>query len=300
MRDDGYGYRFLDVSIDEATRVVTLTIKGPDSDPPADAEAARAQGVEFWPLQMARELEDAILMLRTNHDSMGMWHLKTEGDAEKVLAYDALLADAVEDDWFIRETVGFLRRTLQRVDVTSRSLFAIIDEGSCFAGTLFEVALAADRSYMLELPDDPDAAPTIRLSAMNFAHLVGVDDRTRLENRFYEDAERIDALKARIGEAMDAPAAEEAGLVTFAPDDLDWADEIRIATEERASLSPDALTGMEANLRFPTKETMLTRVFGRLSAWQNWIFIRPNAVGDKGALKLFGSGSKADFDWKRV
>ncbi|MBP5856311.1 benzoyl-CoA-dihydrodiol lyase [Marivibrio halodurans] len=300
MRDDGYGYRYVDVTLDEATRVVTLTVKAPESDPPADGEAARAQGVDFWPLAMARELEDAILMLRTNHESFGMWHLKTEGDAEKVMAHDAFLAEQGRDHWFLRETLGFLRRTLQRVDVTSRSLFAIIEEGSCFAGTLLELALAADRSYMLDLPDDPDAAPTIRLSAMNFGPLPGVDDRTRLQNRFHEDADTVAALEKRVGEAMAAEAANEAGLVTFIPDDLDWKDEIRIATEERVSLSPDALTGMEANLRFPTNETMLTRVFGRLSAWQNWIFIRPNAVGEKGALKLFGSGSKADFDWKRV
>lgn len=300
MRDDGYGYRFVDVRLDEASRVVTLTVKGPEDAPPADAEAACAQGVAFWPLQVARELEDAILMLRTNNESFGLWHLKTEGDADKVLAYDDFLDAHADDHWFVRETVGYWRRTLQRVDVTSRSLFAIIDEGSCFAGTFAELAFAADRSYMLDLPDDPDAAPSIVLGVMNFGRLVGVDDRTRLASRFYDDADKLADLEARKGEVMKAEAAEEAGLVTFIPDDLDWKDEIRIATEERASLSPDALTGMEANLRFPSKETMLTRVFGRLSAWQNWIFIRPNAVGEKGALKLFGSGSKADFDWKRV
>jgi len=300
MREDGYGYRFVDVRLDEATRVATLTVKGPEDAPPADAEAARAQGVAFWPLQVARELEDAILMLRTNNESFGLWHLKTQGDGQKVLAYDAFLDAHADDHWFVRETVGYWRRTLQRVDVTSRSLFAIIDEGGCFAGTFAELAFAADRSYMLDLPDDPDAAPGIMLSVMNFGRLVGVDDRTRLASRFYDDADKLAALEARKGEVMKAEAAEEAGLVTFIPDDLDWKDEIRIATEERVSLSPDALTGMEANLRFPGKETMLTRVFGRLSAWQNWIFIRPNAVGEKGALKLFGSGSKADFDWKRV
>jgi benzoyl-CoA-dihydrodiol lyase len=299
----GYSYPHVDVGIDPATRVVTLLVKAPDSDAPKDGEAARAEGVDFWPLAMARDLDDAILMLRTNHDTMGMWHLKTKGDAAKLLAYDKLLAEGAEGakgDWFLRETLGFLRRTLQRVDVTSRSLFAIIDEGSCFAGTLLELAFAADRSYMLDLPDDPSDAPKIQMSAMNFGLLPGVDDRSRLANRFYDEVETLSALEARIGEAIDGPDAEAAGLVTFAPDDLDWQDEIRIATEERASLSPDALTGMEANLRFPVKETMLTRVFGRLSAWQNWIFIRPNAVGEKGALKLFGSGSKADFDWKRV
>jgi benzoyl-CoA-dihydrodiol lyase len=297
--EDGYRYRWVDVSIDSKRRTATITVKGPDADVAADPEAIVGEGMAWWPLAMARDLDDAILMLRTNNHEIGLWLLRTEGDAAKVLAADRALIDN-RDHWFVREVIDMLRRTLARIDVSSRSLFALIEEGSCFAGTLFELALAADRSYMLDLPEDEGTPPAIALSEMNFGSLERVDASTRLANRFYGDAEAIGRLRALVGQSLDPGQADDNGLVTFIPDDLDWSDEIRLVVEERTSLSPDALTGMEANLRFGGRETMATRIFGRLSAWQNWIFIRPNAVGAKGALKLFGTGSKAEFDWKRV
>jgi benzoyl-CoA-dihydrodiol lyase len=247
---------------------------------------------------MARELDDAILMLRTNRLDIGTWILKTSGDIDRVLACDAALARNAEH-WFVRETIGMLRRTLARIDVTSRTLFALIEKGSCFAGTLLEMALAADRQYMMSLPDD-SARPRIALSEMNFGAYPAVHGQSRIAARFYAEEEPVAAARAAIGAKLDAAAAMGLGLATAAPDDLDWNDEVRIAIEERASLSPDALTGMEANLRFGPGETMETRVFGRLSAWQNWIFNRPNAVGDQGALKVFGTGHKAKFNWDRV
>jgi benzoyl-CoA-dihydrodiol lyase len=216
-----------------------------------------------------------------------------------VLAVDAVL-DAQREHWLVKETIGLLRRALSRLDVSSRTLFAIVDQGSCFAGTLAELALAADRSYMLQLPDDPAAAPRIALSAMNFGAYPMANDLPRIATRFCGDTAPAEAARARVGEKLAADAALELGLVTFAPDDLDWDEEVRIAIEERASLSPDALTGMEANLRFPGRETMETRIFGRLTAWQNWIFNRPNAVGEQGALKVFGTGAKPKFNWDRV
>jgi benzoyl-CoA-dihydrodiol lyase len=248
---------------------------------------------------MARELDDAILHLRANEPEIGTWILKTRGNMDAVLALDAMLVKH-QNHWFVRETLGLLRRTLARLDVSSRSLFALIERGSCFAGTLLELALAADRSYMLALPDEPEAAPKIAVSALNFGAFAMVSHETRLQRRFYRDTAQIGAVQATQGRALDADAAMALGLVTQVPDDIDWADEIRIALEERASLSPDALTGMEANLRFAGAETMETRIFGRLTAWQNWIFIRPNAVGEGGALKVYGTGHKARFDWKRV
>lgn len=294
---NGYVYPNVDVMI--AERVATLTLKAPCEPVARMPDAILDAGVNWWPLAMARELDDAILMLRTNHDDVGIWQLKTQGDAALVLQADqAVLSN--QDHWFAIETLGMMRRTFARLDVTSRSLFAVIDTGSCFAGSLLELAFAADRSYMLDLPDEKAAAPALHLGPMNFGPLPEVNGRTRLTTRFNGDVEALSAIEARQEEALDAMAAQEAGLVTFAPDDLDWDDELRLAFEERASLSPDALTGMEANLRFGGGETMLSKVFGRLSAWQNWIFIRPNAVGEKGALKQFGSGSKADFDWNRV
>jgi benzoyl-CoA-dihydrodiol lyase len=244
---------------------------------------------------MARELDDAILMLRTNNLATGTLVLKTLGDPARVLACDAAML-AHRDNWFVRETIGMLRRTLARLDVSSRSIFAVIDQGSCFAGTLLELALAADRSYMLDAED----GPAITLSEMNFAPFAMVNGLTRLATRFNEDAAALERLAARRGARLDAHAAIDLGLVTVAPDALDWEDEIRLAVEERTTLSPDALTGMEASLRFAGRETMETKIFGRLSAWQNWIFNRPNAVGERGALKLFGSGSKAQFNWERV
>ena len=282
-----------------ARRTATFTVRAPDGPQPQTIDAIVAAGADWWPLAMGRELDDAILSMRTNEPEIGLWLLKTAGDAQAVLAADALLA-AHRDQWFVRETIGLLRRTLSRLDVSSRSLFALIEPGSCFAGTLLELALAADRSYMLAAPDDAARAPVIAVSEANFAFYPLSTGQTRLARRFGDDAAALDAVRARRGQWLDAETALALGLVTFAPDEIDWADEVRIAIEERASLSPDALTGMEANLRFNGRETMATRIFGRLTAWQNWIFNRPNAVGDKGALKVYGKGEKAAFDWKRV
>jgi benzoyl-CoA-dihydrodiol lyase len=226
--------------------------------------------------------------------------LRTAGDAALALQSDAVLAQLASTHWLVRETLGFLRRTLARIDVSSRSLFALIDEGSCFSGLLAELAFAADRAYMLALPDTPDQAPRLTLSELNFGHLPMVTHQSRLQRRFYEEAPSLDKVRAVIGQSLDADQALALGLVTAAPDDIDWADEIRLAVEERAAMSPDSLTGLEANLRFCQKESMETRIFGRLSAWQNWIFNRPNAVGEKGALKVYGKGEKAAFDLNRV
>ena len=296
---DGLTYAHVTVAIDRAKRNATFTVRAPQGNEPPDAAAIEAAGASWWPLAMARELDDAILMMRTNEPEIGTWLLKTEGDAALVLASDALM-HANAGHWLVRETLGLVRRTLARLDVSSRSLFALIDPGSCFAGTLAELAFAADRTYMLALPDAPERAPQLSLSALNFGALPMVNDQSRLARRFHEEAEPLAAAQAAIGTALDADAAFALGLVTAAPDDIDWADEIRIALEERAAMSPDALTGLEANLRFAGRENMATRIFGRLTAWQNWIFIRPNAVGDKGALKVYGKGDKAAFDFNRV
>ena len=295
----GYHYEYVDAVIDRAARTATLTVSGPKQAQPDAIEGVLAAGVAWWPLQMARELDDTILMLRTNELEIGTWQLKTRGDIDSVLAVDAVLAKH-RAHWFVRETVGLLRRTLARLDVSSRTLFAIIDKGSCFAGTLAELALAADRSYMLQLPDAPDQAPRITLSELNFGSYPMANRLTRLLTRFCERQEPVEEARQVIGKKLDAHDAAKLGLVTFTPDDLDWDEEVRIALEERASLSPDALTGMEASLRFTGAETMETRIFARLSAWQNWIFIRPNAVGEQGALKVFGTGSKAKFNWERI
>ncbi len=297
--DAGYHYEYVDAAIDRKARTATITVAAPKTPQPADPAAILKAGASWWPLAMARELDDAILCLRTNELEIGTWLLKTRGDADAVLAVDAVL-DAGRGHWLVKEAIGLLRRTLARFDVSSRTLFAIVDRESCFAGTLAELLLAADRSYMLQLPDDEAAAPRIALSAMNFGAYPMVNDLARIESRFAGETGPVAAARARTGEKLAAVAALELGLVTFAPDDLDWDDEVRIAIEERASLSPDALTGMEANLRFAGRETMETRIFGRLTAWQNWIFNRPNAVGEQGALKVFGTGSKAKFNWERV
>ena len=297
--DNGVRYAYVTVAIDRSARTATITVKAPATAQPTDIAGIEAAGVHWWPLQMARELDDAILHLRTNEIDLGTWLLKTAGDAQAVLACDAVLA-AHASHWLVRETIGLIRRTFARIDVSSRSLFALVDEGSCFAGTLAELAFAADRSYMLALPDAPDAAPALTLSTMNFGLLPMITGQSRLARRFYDDEAQLTAARAKIGQPLDADAAMALGLITANPDDIDWADEIRLALEERASMSPDALTGMEANLRFNGKENMATRVFGRLSAWQNWIFNRPNAVGELGALKVYGSGNKAKFDFDRV
>ena len=295
----GVRYRYVDVLLDRDARSATITVHSPATPQPDDIAGIEAAGVHWWPLQMARELDDAILHLRTNEIELGIWILKTAGHREHVLACDASLQEHASH-WLVRETLGLMRRTLARIDVSSRSLFALIDQDSCFAGTLAELAFAADRSYMLSLPDAPQDAPVITLSAMNFGVLPMITGQGRLARRFYDDAAKLNELKALLGQALDADKSMELGLITANPDDIDWADEIRLALEERASMSPDALTGMEANLRFNGQENMFTRVFGRLSAWQNWIFNRPNAVGESGALKVYGTGSKAKFEFERV
>ncbi len=299
LDDKGYHYGHVDVVFDRAARVATLTVKGPQGAQPQTIDAILTQGDQWWPLAMARDLDDAILLLRTNDAEVGTWVLKTEGSVDAVLASDKVLA-ANAKHWFVRETLGFIRRTFSRIDVASRSLIALVDSGSCFAGTLAEIALAADRSYMLALPDDASKAPKIALSALNFGPYEMANHRTRIATRFCDEQTPIERCKSAIGEPLDADAAKELGLVTITPDDLDWADEIRLAIEERASQSPDALTAMEASLRFAGNETMETRIFGRLTAWQNWVFNRPNAVGEQGALKVYGTGSKAKFNWERV
>lgn len=296
---DSLGYSHVQVQIDRAKRTATLIVKAPTGAQPADIAAIEAAGTAWWPLALARELDDAILNLRTNELDIGTWLLKTEGDAKAVLASDAVML-AHKDHWLVRETIGALRRTLARLDVSSRTLFAVVQEGSCFAGTLAELAFAADRTYMLALPDDAERAPKLVLNEFNFGFFPMVNDQSRLQRRFYEEAAPLDAARAAAGKPLDADEALALGLVTAAPDDIDWDDELRMAIEERAAMSPDALTGLEANLRFASKENMATRIFGRLTAWQNWIFNRPNAVGDKGALKVYGTGEKAGFDLNRV
>ena len=293
---DGIDYRYVSVSIDRNRRLANLTVKAPESAQPSDIDGIVKAGVNWWPLRLARELDDAILHLRTNELEVGTWLLRTQGDAAHVLACDEAL-DAHQKHWFVRETLGFLRRSLARLDVSSRTLFALIEQGSCFAGTLLEIGLAADRSYMQALPEN---APSLQVSPLNFGHYPMVNGKSRVAHRYYDDANEIEAVCKTLGSAISPADAQKLGLVTGAPDDIDWEDEIRIALEERAALSPDALTGLEANLRFGITETMETRVFGRLSAWQNWIFIRPNAVGEKGALKVYGKGEKAAFDLQRV
>jgi len=296
---DGISYANVNVQIDRSKRTATITVKAPAGAQPSDIAAIEAAGAAWWPLAMCRELDDAILNLRTNELDIGTWLLKTEGDAAAVLASDAVML-ANKDHWLVRETIGALRRTLARLDVSSRSLFALIEAGSCFAGTLAELAFAADRAYMLALPDDAARAPKLTLDEFNFGFFPMVNDQSRLQRRFYEEAAPLEAARAAAGKPLDADEALKLGLVTAAPDDIDWDDEIRIAIEERAAMSPDALTGLEANLRFASKENMATRIFGRLTAWQNWIFNRPNAVGEKGALKVYGTGQKAGFDLNRV
>jgi benzoyl-CoA-dihydrodiol lyase len=296
---DGLSYRFVQVRINRLARTATLTILAPDHELPADSAGIEAAGALWWPLRMGRELDDAILSLRTNEPSIGTWLLRTQGEAARVLACDRTLT-GLGDHWLVRETIGLLRRTFARLDVSSRTLFALVETGSCFAGTLLELALAADRTYMLSLPDTPNEAPRIALSGQNFGAYPMVSGQSRLARRFYGEVAPLAAARAAIDTMLDPEQATSLGLVTSAPDDIDWADEIRLAVEERAAMSPDALTGLEANLRFGGIETMESRIFGRLSAWQNWIFNRPSAVGEQGALKVYGKGEKARFDPDRV
>jgi benzoyl-CoA-dihydrodiol lyase len=299
LDDDGYHYKYVDVAFDRTARTATLTVRAPEGPQPLEPDAIHAAGDQWWPLAMARELDDAILMLRVNEPQLGLLLLKTTGSIDAVLASDRVMLQH-RNDWLVRETIGMLRRTLARLDVSSRSMYAIVEPGSCFAGVLFELALAADRSYMLALPEEEGDAPKIAVDEMNFGLLPAVNARGRLETRFSGNARCMaGAVKAK-GKLLGPKEALELGLITLAPDDLDWDDEVRMAIEERAALSPDALTGMEASLRFPGEETTETKVFGRLSAWQNWVFIRPNSTGEQGALKLFGTGSKARFNWERV
>jgi benzoyl-CoA-dihydrodiol lyase len=296
---DALRYSHVTVEIDRARRVATFTVKAPAAPVESDIAAIEAKGSAWYPLVVARELEDAILSMRTNELDIGTWLVKTEGSAANVRSIDAALL-ANQGHWFVRETIGLLRRTFSRLDVSSRSLFALIEPGSCFAGSFLELALACDRSYQLAIPSDPSTAPSIEVGETNFGLYPMVTGQSRLQRRFYEETAPLEAVRAKVGQPLDADAAFALGLITSNPDDIDWPDETRLAIEERVSMSPDALTGMEANLRFNGPETMFTRIFGRLTAWQNWIFQRPNAVGDKGALKVYGKGERAQFDFNRV
>jgi benzoyl-CoA-dihydrodiol lyase len=299
VEDNALRYRHVSVEIDRSRRTAAFTVRAPRGPQPDGIAAIEAAGADWYPLALARELDDAILSMRTNELDIGTWLLRTDGEAQAVLALDATLL-AHRGHWLVRETIGWLRRSLRRLDVSSRSLFALIEPGSCFCGTLLELALACDRSYMLALADAPARAPRLALTGTNFGLYSMGTGQSRLQRRYYDEAPAMEALRARTGQLLEAAGALELGLVTSAPDDIDWADETRLAIEERVAMSPDALTGMEANLRFNGAENLETRVFGRLSAWQNWIFQRPNAVGEKGALKVYGKGDKAVFDWNRV
>ncbi len=293
---DSIAYEHVRIRIDRQLRAAFFEVRGPDSSPPQDGEGIRAEGDQFWPLALARELDDAILHLRTNEGDVGTWVFRARGDAALVQAYDDLLL-ACSGHWLAREVALYLKRTLKRLDVSSRSLVTLVEPGSCFAGTLLELALASDRCYMLDgLLEDDGEPPTVRLTGMNFGPLPMVNGLTRAEGRFLDTEE----LAEHIGRELDAEDAYELGLVTFIPDDIDWEDEVRLALEERASFSPDALTGMEANLRFGGPETMESKIFGRLSAWQNWVFQRPNASGGQGALQAYGTGARAEFDRRRA
>jgi benzoyl-CoA-dihydrodiol lyase len=298
---DARGYKYLSVEHARAERTATFTARGPDAPPPASADDMVAQGAAFWPLELARELDDAILDLRFNELDTAAIIFKSDGDRAAVLAYDAFL-EAHKDHWLAREIRLKWKRLLKRIDLTSRTLVALVEPGSCFAGTLAEIVFAADRSYMLvgRLEGDNRPPPALALGPANFGDYPMSNGITRLESRFLGEPESVDKARSRIGDDLDADAAADLGLVTFALDDIDWEDEIRVFLEERASFSADALTGMEANLRFGGPETMESKIFARLTAWQNWIFQRPNAIGDEGALRLYGTGRKPAFDTRRV
>jgi benzoyl-CoA-dihydrodiol lyase len=301
IEGDTLRYPHLTVEIDRERRAAHFRLNGPASPPPADAAAIHAQGAGFWPLALARAFDDAVMHLRLNETEIGTWVLHSQGDAAQVEAYDGLLGKEASN-WLVREIVLYWKRTLKRLDVSSRSLIALVEPGSCFAGTLFELVLAADRSYMLDGVVDGSNLPAanIKLTSMNFGPYPMGNGLTRLGTRFLSDPKHVDELKEEIGEAIDAEAADALGLVTFTPDDIDWEDEVRLAIEERAGFSPDGLIGMEANLRFAGPETLETKIFARLSAWQNWIFQRPNATGPEGALKLYGTGRQSKYDRKRA
>ncbi len=292
--DHGYHYKYVDAELDPQRRTATLTIRAPESSGPTAIEQIRAAGAEWWPLQVSRELDDAILSLRINQLELGLWVFRTAGDWRTVRDIDAALVSH-RTDYFVREVIGMLRRTFARLDVASRSIYALVEPGSCFAGCLLELALAADRVYMLD-----NAQTVVALTEMNFGGLEAAGGLCRLETRFHGDRTRASGLREFAGQALGASRAAELGLVTFTPDELDWEGEVRLAIESRLALSPDALTGLEANLRSGGCESMKSRIFGRLSAWQNWIFSRPNAVGPTGALKVYGTGNRAKFDRERV
>jgi benzoyl-CoA-dihydrodiol lyase len=301
IEGDTIRYAWLTIEIDRERRAARFRVKGPAAAPPADAAAVHAEGAAFWPLALAREVDDAMMHLRLNETEIGTWVLSSQGDADLVEAYDGLLAKEASN-WLVREIVLYWKRTLKRLDVSSRSLIALVEPGSCFTGTLFEIVLAADRSYMLDgaFEGSNQEPATVRLTAMNFGPYPMGNGLTRLSTRFLAEPSRVNELKEEIGEALDAETADELGLVTFTPDDIDWEDEVRLVLEERAGFSPDGLIGMEANLRFAGPETMETKIFARLSAWQNWIFQRPNATGPEGALKLYGTGKQSKYDRKRA
>ena len=301
VSEGAIAYAHVHVALDRGQGTATLTVSAPDAPPPAEAAAIHAAGAAFWPLALSRELDDAILHLRFNEPALGTWILKTTGSADHAAAADAALGTCA-GDWLVREITLYLKRTLKRLDVSARSLVALIEPGSCFTGTLLELALAADRSFMLDGTfEDSNLAPaTVRLTAMNAGPLPMANGLSRLASRFFGDDAALAAAHDAVGADLDAEAAEALGLVTFAPDDIDWEDEVRIAIEARAAFSPDALSGMEASLRFVGPETLETKIFGRLSAWQNWIFQRPNTTGPDGALALYGSGVQPTFDRNRV
>jgi benzoyl-CoA-dihydrodiol lyase len=301
IEGDRVRYVHVGIEIDRANSAAILTVQGPAHIAPARLEDVLVAGCDFWPLAVARELEDGILHLRANEETIHTWIFRTEGDIANVRSHDAMLL-AHADHWLIREVRLYLKRVLKRIDVSSRSLFALIEPGSCFHGTLLELALAADRVYMLRGKREGDELPaaTIGLSEMNFGVLPMCNGLARLQSRFLGEPPRVEELRGCIGAAIDTETAEQLGLVTFTPDDIDWEDEVRLAIEERAAFSSDALTGMEASLRFAGPETIESKIFARLSAWQNWIFQRPNAVGEKGALKLYGTGQRPEFDPRRV
>ena len=301
ITEDGIVYDHLAIKFERQSGIANLTIHAPEGDLPTDPESIQAAGANYWPLEMARELDDAIMHLSFNELELGTWVLRTQGDADQVLAVDQTLIKH-KDHWLVREIMLNLKRVFKRLDLVSRSLVSLIEPGSCFTGTLLELVLAADRSYMLDgtFEDDGKSPAMLRPTEMNFGPLPMCNDLTRLQTRFLGDPESVENVRNEMTKNLDAVAADELGLVTFIPDDIDWEDEVRIAVEERASFSPDALTGMEASLRFAGPETMETKIFGRLTAWQNWIFQRPNAVGEQGALKLYGTGIKATYDKKRI
>lgn len=299
--DGSVTYSTVEVAIDRDARKVTLTLKGPEEDAPADMDAFTVQGDQAYMLRLAREFDDAILHLRLNEMEAGLWEFQTQGDPEKFAQHEALLF-ANKDHWLAKEVLQYWKRVLKRVDVTSRSLVALVEHGSCYTGILAELLFAVDRSYMMEDEFEGDNRPiaTVTLTEANFGPFPMANDLTRLETRFLGEPEAVEKARDSIGEALEAEEADELGLVTMILDDIDWEDEIRIFEEERASFSPDAMTGMEANLRFAGPETMETRIFGRLTAWQNWIFNRPNAVGKDGALQRYGTGIRGEYNMERV